>query len=101
MSCSYKETEIMVFIEKQVQLENIMLSKASQTDSERKYHIFSHILNLNLKCVCVCVFTCVPGGHETSHLRLTHRNLFCVFRLNSRLSGFTLYNTDLLSCREW
>jgi hypothetical protein len=43
-----KKNEIMSFSRKWVELEIIMLSKISQMAKD-KYHMFSHLQNLNLK----------------------------------------------------
>jgi hypothetical protein len=43
-----KEKEIMLFAGKWIQVDIIMLSKISQTEKE-KYHVFSHLWNLDLK----------------------------------------------------
>jgi hypothetical protein len=43
-----KKNEIMLFSSKWMELENFMLSKASQTQKNRRSHIFSHIWKLDL-----------------------------------------------------
>jgi hypothetical protein len=43
-----KKNEIMSFAGKWIELENILLSKITQAQKD-KYHIFTHIWNLDLK----------------------------------------------------